>query len=78
MTVVRDSVLEVDELPRKRATRMIINTAPPATQTQGEVYHSEVVVVVVVVLDFSDTPSFEVCDHAMICIKVKKAKNKNL
>ena len=36
--VVLDSVLD-EELPRKRATMMIINTAAPATHTHGDVYH---------------------------------------
>jgi len=55
ITVVLDSVLEVEELPRKRATIMMINTAAPATHTHGDVYQSEVVVVVVVLVFFSVT-----------------------
>lgn len=49
ITVVLDSVVEL-ELPRSSATSMMINTAPPPTHTHGDVYHSVVVLVLVVVL----------------------------
>jgi hypothetical protein len=48
ITVVLVSL--VLELPRIRATRMIINTAPPATHTHGDEYHWVVVDSVVFVV----------------------------
>jgi len=78
ITVVLDSVLEVEELPRKRATKMIINTAPAATHTHGDVYQSVVVLVVVVVVFFSEALSFEVCAQMIIFIHVNKIIMMNL
>jgi hypothetical protein len=76
ITVVLDSVLEVEELPRKRATKMMIKTAAPAIQTHGEVYHSVVLVVVVDVV-FSVTFSFVPCAHMAICMPVNRINMKN-
>jgi hypothetical protein len=67
-------VFEVEELPRKRATIMMMNTAAPATHTHGDAY--QLVVVVVVVL-FSVTLSFVACAHTTICIHVNMAIIKN-
>lgn len=77
ITVVLDSVLEVEELPRKRATMMMMNTAAPATQTHGDVYHSVVVVVVVVLDFFSVTLSLVSCAHMIIFTHVNKNNIKN-
>ena len=73
ITVVLVSL--VLELPRIRATRMIMKTAPPATHTHGDVYHcvDDVVDSVFVVTVLS--PS---CAHSTTCIQVKKIARKNL
>ena len=50
-------VLEVSlvlEFPRNKATRRMMNTAPPTTHTHGWVYHVVVVFVVVVVLELAE------------------------
>src|SRR6187549_496030 len=73
ITVVLVSL--VLELPRIRATRIIINTAPPATHTHGDVYHcvDDVVDSVFVVTVLS--PS---CAHSTTCIHTKKIARKIL
>src|SRR5436190_2448115 len=73
ITVVLVSL--VLELPRIRATRIIINTAPPATHTHGDVYHcvDDVVDSVFVVTVLS--PS---CAHNATCIQAKKIARKIL
>lgn len=74
ITVVLVTSLSVLEFPRNRAISISMNTAPPITQTHGEVYHSvrvEVVVVVVTLLALSWAKS-------TTCQKLNKETNRNL
>ena len=76
MTVVRvTSLLELP--PRKSATSIISNTAPPTTHTQGWVYHSVVVVELELLCRVVVVPELS-CAPAAKEILVNKKKRKYL
>jgi hypothetical protein len=79
MTVVLVFVTAVSfvEFPRNKAIRMIRNTAPPTAQTQGCIYQSVVVVVVVDVLVVLTEPVLS-CAAATTSIKLDARTNINL
>ena len=64
VVLLRETSLSLLELPRRSATRIIMNTAPPAIQTHGWEYHSVVVVVVVVSVVIVVDPPVLSCAHA--------------
>jgi hypothetical protein len=71
------SVVSLPEFPRIRATRIIINTAPPTIHTQGWAYHSVVVVVVVSVVTLLLEEVLS-CAHKEILMKLNKKITQSL
>lgn len=76
--MVRVTSLLEEELPLSNAINMIRKTAPPTTQTQGWVYQSvEVVVVVSLVTDTLELdPPVLSCAHSSTCV-IHSANSKN-